>query len=1851
MNKAKVKPARTTDRNASRSGRIRLAVFAGFVLVILALVISNLPSAGAARVDKGGKLSGSKEANEFSNLFEPRDGEGMRASLQERALQRNVSAKAKELRMTKAHSFDGDLRDLPRHPIVKQERPEREGPERILGVLEAGGIGGAAKTKELEAAPGPVRAVAAPTPNVSFDGLDFANWGDGHPPDTNGDVGPGHYIQTVNTSIGIYDKVTGAPFTRITFNDFMSAGNFGNVCDTDNFGDPVVVYDTFEDRWIITDFAFQVNGSGDVVNPPGAFQCFAVSKTGNPVSGGWNYYSINTTGGLGDYPKFGIWPDGLYMSANMFDYAAAGAFQNVRLYAFNKAQMYAGDATIQVVSFDLPSSEFTLLPGNARLQAGTPPTGSPNYFSTIDFLNALTVWKFHVDWTSISLSTLTGPFDSTAPASFVQAPDTVAAQGGNALDTLQPRLMMQNQYTRIGGVESLWNSHTVQGSSATQAATRYYQVTVTGGTVSATTTQAATHNPDTTSRYMPSVAVDRAGNMALGYTTSSSSQFPSIKYAGRLSSDPVNTLPLTETSLINGTGGQSGSCGGSPCQRWGDYSAMSLDPDGCTFWYTNEYYAVSGLNDLTRIGSFKFSPCTVVTSGTVQGTVTATVGGAPISGATVALGSRTTTTNGSGFYQFTGIPSGTYPSETASAAGYNSSTVTNIAVTDGATTTQNFSLGNAAASACLTDTTQANFQTGVQTNVDVTTSPGNVTLLQPITIDRQTTNFTTSGVGFNNTSFTAQTFTPGVTGTLQKLDVFIFCASCSGANPNITVEARTTSGGNIVMTAGGLLASAAIPGSSSPSGGFMTASFASPPTLTSGTQYGFVVRLAAARTGTQAVLVSDGDGLTGGRRQACNTSTCANATGQSNDIVFKSYMKTGFATSGDQVSSIKDANPAGGFFPDWTTLSWTATTPVNTTLRFQVAVSNNSGGPFSFVGPDGTSATFFTTSGSSLMQFGGFRYLKYKALLSTTNTAATPTVNDVTVCYTNSSIPTAAKLTRFVAAAYSDGVALNWETGYEVNNLGYHLYREENGVRVRVTPSPVAGSALKVGPRARMTAGFAYSWFDRGAPSGSGYYVESIDLNGRRELSGPIYPAAAAIANRDKAVARSLLLNQIAAANKLNNGADFDANHAQIKEQPAAVRDKDSSVPAKPDLLQVQQAIAAGAAAKISVRQDGWYRLTYADLPAGCLDPNADARNLQLYVDGEEVPMRVNTEEKKLGPSDTIEFYGLALDTPDTDTHVYWLINGSTPGKRITGKRTSVKGGDKLFRDSQGSPGGFDYTIERSDKLVYFAGLLNGDGNNIFGAPVTSEPLTQTLTVRSRDAETPSATIGIDLQGLTGGGHLVEVKLNGTNLGTVSFNGLDHPSQTFTLAGSLLHEGDNTLTVTATGGDSDVSLLDTVRLTYGHAYRADANMLRFSVAGGQAVLVNGFSSQDIRIIDITDPASPNELFPPIASSGSGYGFRLQSNGRDPRVYVAFADQLAATPAAITPNEASSWNAAANGADLIIVTPREFRDSVQPLVQLRLAQGIRVAIVSVEDVYDEFSYGAHSPAALKSFIAWAATHWQGAPHYLLLAGDSSWDPRNYLDLEAGDLVPTKLIDTAYMETASDDWLADFDGDGVAELATGRLPGRTAADINLMVAKILAFDHERQLGGAPRGALFVSDNDFSDKSAATEALVPAGIELQDLNRDQIADDSAMRSQIINALDDGPLLVNYYGHGSVTVWTGEGLLDADGALALTNGNRLSVFMLMTCLNGYSHDAYIDSLGEALLKAPQGGAVAVWASAGFTESEPQFQMNQQLYGNLFAGASPRLGDAIRAAKLTVTDSDVRRTWILLGDPTMRIR
>src|SRR5262245_54922935 len=581
--------------------------------------------------------------------------------------------------LQRGREFRGDLRRLPPNiPAQREHRPDR-GEEREEPPLPTA-VGSQDRSAQTSAPAAPAPAPGTGNGAGSFAGLDFANFGDGWPPDTNGDVGPTYYIQTVNTSIGIFRKSDGVLVAGFSFDTLMSQGNFGNACDNQNFGDPTVVWDPGADRWIISDFAFTLN-AGNPVAP--YFQCFAVSRTGDPVTGGWYFYALETSDLFPDYPKVGIWPETLYLTANMF---AGNTFKNVRVWALNKAQMYAGTPA-SAVTFNLPAkvqgvSVFTGIPSTYHTVTGTPPAGRPNFISVIWSSKVARIWKVHVDWTNTANSTLTGPSNVTL-ATWGAAGTSIPAKNGNALDTLRERLMVQSQYTNRSGTESVWLTHTVANpSNAALTSPRWYQINVTGGNVvTSGPLQQSTWAPDSTvARWMPSLAVDKDGNMAIGYSALSSTLFPAIRYAGRLLSDPLNTLGQTETSLIEGTASQCCNfADGSVNNRWGDYSAMTIDPDGCTFWYTTEYYespqptTLVSDNWQTRIGSFQFSSCTP-NSATVQGTVTSAVTSSAISGATVTIGASATTTDDSGQYTIGSLAPGTY-NITASAPGYTSATV------------------------------------------------------------------------------------------------------------------------------------------------------------------------------------------------------------------------------------------------------------------------------------------------------------------------------------------------------------------------------------------------------------------------------------------------------------------------------------------------------------------------------------------------------------------------------------------------------------------------------------------------------------------------------------------------------------------------------------------------------------------------------------------------------------------------------------------------------------------------------------------------------------------------------------------------------------------------------------------------------------------------------------------------------------------------------------------------------------------------------------------------------------------------------------------------------------------------
>jgi uncharacterized repeat protein (TIGR01451 family) len=449
---------------------------------------------------------------------------------------------------------------------------------------------------------------------VSFAGLDHNTWGAGWPPDTVGDVGPNHYVQAVNTSIGIFTK-TGTQLAAFTFNTLWATAGTGTACDSSNQGDPLVVYDPQADRWIVADFAF--TGIGDT---PPFYECIAVSQTANPVSGGWYFYAVRTDDAthpwFADYPKMGIWPDGLYMTGNMFD--STDTFREVRVWAFNRGDLESGAALRQVVVDLNTTTYFSLLPSNMRSVTGVPPAGRENILSTeSQTLFATHMFKFHVDYSGAG-STFTGP-TNVSQTSYTVAAATVPSPG-NSLDSLRERLMMQAQYTNIGGTESLWVQHTVRtGASPAPTGIQWEQINVTGGTIVSPPVQQQIYGnlaADGVHRWMGSLAVDRAGDMALGYSASSATLNPDIRYNARLATDPINTLPQGETTMLPGLtrGTQSGTCGGVTCVRWGDYTAMSIDPNGCTFWYTNQWYATTGLNWQTRIGSFSLPSCTPVAS-------------------------------------------------------------------------------------------------------------------------------------------------------------------------------------------------------------------------------------------------------------------------------------------------------------------------------------------------------------------------------------------------------------------------------------------------------------------------------------------------------------------------------------------------------------------------------------------------------------------------------------------------------------------------------------------------------------------------------------------------------------------------------------------------------------------------------------------------------------------------------------------------------------------------------------------------------------------------------------------------------------------------------------------------------------------------------------------------------------------------------------------------------------------------------------------------------------------------------------------------------------------------------------
>src|SRR5208282_501028 len=542
---------------------------------------------------------------------------------------------------------------------------------------------------------------------------------------------------------------------------------------------------------------------------------------------------------------------------------------------------------------------------------------------------------------------------------------------------------------------------------------------------------------------------------------------------------------------------------------------------------------------------------------------------------------------------------------------------------------------------------------------------------------------------------------------------------------------------------------------------------------------------------------------------------------------------------------------------------------------------------------------------------------------------------------------------------------------------------------------------------------------------------------------------------------------------------------------------------------------------------------------------------------GIEQPMLIlGHQTGPLGANDSIEFYGTGIDTPFSGTRVYWLIRGSSPGMRVNSLPAVSSG--------LSEPQSFPFTVVLQQRTTYFATLLNGENNdNFFGAAVTSEPVDQQLTVAHADPNSSmQISVDVTLQGATDQqAHSVSVFFNGASIGEMDFANLANVTNTFPIDRSLLQDGVNTVTLTALQGDNDVSVVQSIALHYPHTYEADANWLKAAAPAGSKLHITGFTNQQIQVFDITNPLAVEQLSGTVGQETASYGITLglPPSGGQTRTLLVFSDDQISQPSDLAFHQPAALAARSFGSQMVIITHPDFQSALGPLVSLHESNGLSVQVVTIDEVFDAFNYGERSPFAIRDFLQNAQSRWTRKPQYLLLVGGASLDPRNYLGLGDFDFVPTRIIETAAFKTASDDWFSDFNQTGFETIATGRLPVRTASDAAVMVFKLVNF--EKGLAGGGSGnqqALLVADQnvgaDFTTATKFAATDLPVTLQPMEIFADG-QDPGVVSQQILTALNNGPLLVNYSGHGAEQQWSFEDLFDTNSVPTLTNSNQLSV------------------------------------------------------------------------------------------------
>ena len=533
------------------------------------------------------------------------------------------------------------------------------------------------------------------------------------------------------------------------------------------------------------------------------------------------------------------------------------------------------------------------------------------------------------------------------------------------------------------------------------------------------------------------------------------------------------------------------------------------------------------------------------------------------------------------------------------------------------------------------------------------------------------------------------------------------------------------------------------------------------------------------------------------------------------------------------------------------------------------------------------------------------------------------------------------------------------------------------------------------------------------------------------------------------------------------------------------------------------------------------------------------------------------------------------------------------------------------------------------------------------------------------------AALEVFLQGASESGnpvdHHVSVSLNGVLVGEARFAGKKPYRMSLSLPPSLLHEGPNELQLTnVADGVSSFVFLD--RFTFAHPQLTSLAGGRFEgvwpESGSVSVQTPGAVSGTVRVVDVTGTAGPTETGTgatttagPVWLTGyettaGGIRFRAEAGHR----YWVGSDSALFSPRVSQP-QPSGLKSAVNQADYLLIAPRAFLGAAEPLLQRRHDQGLATRAVAFEEISDEFGHGQPSAGAIKSFLAYAFQSWtRPSPRYVLLLGDSSYDPRNFTSTSQPSPLPVLWAKTSYLWTASDPGLAAVNGDdALPDLAIGRLPAATVEEARKLVEKLLAWEDSGQ-GLSGRAALVADNPDLAGDFEANardiaESFLPG--RSQQLLLSQLG--AGTRPAIQDAMNSGLSLLSYVGHGGAAVWASENVWNSWDASSLQAQSRQPFLLTMNCLNGYFVAPAFDSLSESLLKVEGRGAIASFSPSGLSLDGPAHQYHRALMAELTNGRNQRLGDAVLAAQKAYAHTglmpELLSVYHLLGDPAMKLQ